>query len=374
MGFQVPLWRAIAVYRVASLCYAAALVALNSQDYSRWLLAWAVLGVMAVWTAATSYAYRDPRRRTALLLVCDLVVTATLLLSTTAVQYPWAMRAGAMPVTATWVAGPVLAWAVHWGRRAGIVSALVLAGCDFALRSERISVALNGAVLLVLAGWLTGHLARLAAEAERAQQRATEVEAAGRERERLARDIHDSVLQVLALVQRRGLEAGGEAAELGRLAGEQEVALRTLIGAKPVPYLAGQEGQVDLRALLTRESSATVTVSTPAEPVLLTASAAGETALAVRAALDNVRRHCSDGTRAWVLVEDEGDEVAVTIRDDGPGMTGGRLAEAAAAGRLGVSHAIDGRMRDLGGAARITSTKGEGTLVVLRVPRRGRLP
>ena len=30
MGFQVPLWRAIAVYWVASLCYAAALVALNS--------------------------------------------------------------------------------------------------------------------------------------------------------------------------------------------------------------------------------------------------------------------------------------------------------------------------------------------------------
>jgi signal transduction histidine kinase len=373
MGFQVPLWRAIAVFRAASLCYAVALVALDSQDYSRWLWAWALLGVMAVWTAATSYAYRDPRRRTALLLVCDLAITAGLLLSTAAVQYPWSMRAGATPVTATWVAGPVLAWAVHWGRRAGVVSALVLAGCDFALRSERISVALNGAVLLVLAGMLTGHLARLAAEVESAQQRATEVEAAGRERERLARDIHDSVLQVLALVQRRGFDAGGEAAELGRLAGEQEAALRTLIGAKPAPYPAGQEGEVDLRALLARESCANVTVSTPAEPVLLMAPTAGETVLAVRAALDNVRRHCSVGTRAWVLVEDEGDEVAVTIRDDGPGMTAARLAEAAAAGRLGVSHAIDGRMRDLGGRAQITSAEGEGTLVVLRVPRRGRL-
>ena len=60
-------------------------------------------------------------------------------------------------------------------------------------------------------------------------QRATEIEAASRERERLARGIHDSVLQVLALVQRRGAEAGGEAAEIGRLAGEQEAALRALI-------------------------------------------------------------------------------------------------------------------------------------------------
>ena len=65
-------------------------------------------------------------------------------------------------------------------------------------------------------------------EAER--QHATEVEAASRERERLARDIHDSVLQVLALVQRRGAEAGGAAAELGRLAGQQEAALRALMG------------------------------------------------------------------------------------------------------------------------------------------------
>ena len=54
-----------------------------------------------------------------------------------------------------------------------------------------------------------------------------------RERERLARDIHDGVLQVLALVGRRGREAGGEAAELGRLAAEQELALRALIGAPP---------------------------------------------------------------------------------------------------------------------------------------------
>ena len=33
-------------------------------------------------------------------------------------------------------------------------------------------------------------------------------------RERLAADIHDSVLQVLAYVRRRGHEAGGEAAEI----------------------------------------------------------------------------------------------------------------------------------------------------------------
>jgi signal transduction histidine kinase len=97
--------------------------------------------------------------------------------------------------------------------------------------------------------------------------------------------------------------------------------------------------------------------------------AAEELASAVRAALDNVRRHCGEQARAWVLVEDEPGLVTVTIRDDGPGIPDGRLAEAAAAGRLGVSHSIRGRLRDLGGSASIRSAPGEGTEVELHLPR-----
>jgi signal transduction histidine kinase len=89
----------------------------------------------------------------------------------------------------------------------------------------------------------------------------------------------------------------------------------------------------------------------------------------VREAIDNVRRHCGDGARAWVLVDDEGAAVSVTVRDDGPGIAAGRLAEAAAEGRLGVSHAISGRIREVGGSADISSTPGSGTEVRLRVPR-----
>ena len=159
-----------------------------------------------------------------------------------------------------------------------------------------------------------------------------EVEAASRERERLARGIHDSVLQVLALAARRGAEAGGEAAELGRLTGQQEAALRTLVAATP----ANDDDQVvDLCALLLPAQTEGVTVSVPAQAVLLKKAAAQELGSAVGAALDNVRRHCGDHAKAWVLVEEELDLVTVTIRDDGPGIPDGRLAEAAAAGRLG---------------------------------------
>jgi signal transduction histidine kinase len=361
-----PLRRAIAVFRFASLGYAMLLAGvIYRTSYSRPDWAWAVLAVMTGWTIMTTFIYARPGRHTAILLA-DLLVTAGLLLSTFALQYPHAIRHGVMPVTTIWVAGPVLAWAVRYGRRAGAVAAVVLSACDFVLRDGALTVVLNGAVLLLLAGVIVGHLARLATEVEQERQHVVQIEAASRERERLARDIHDSVLQVLALVQRRGAEAGGEAAELGRLAGQQEAALRAMVG-KLRPQEDG--ARVDVRALLQPLGSERVTVSAPANVVLIERGAAGELTSAVCAALDNVRRHCGERARAWLLVEDEPEVITVTIRDDGPGIPDGRLAEAAAAGRLGISHSIRGRIRDLGGAATITSVPGEGTEVQLRVPR-----
>jgi signal transduction histidine kinase len=370
VGLQAPLWRAIAAFRFASLAYAAALIAVDHASYSRLLAAWAVLAGMIAWTALTSVAYSSPARRTPALLTADLGVTAAALLSTVFLQHPRDVGAGAMPVTATWVAGPVLAWAVASGIRGGVASAAIMAACDIALRRPSWSAIahgsqLSGPIMLMLAGVFVGYLSSLAARAELALQRATEIEAASRERERLARGIHDSVLQVLALVQRRGAEAGGEAAEIGRLAGEQETALRNLIaaGAEQAP-----SGELDIRTLLSAESTVTVSVITPAEPVWLPAETARELASAVRAALDNVRQHCAGGTRAWVLVEDEGGRVAVTVRDEGQGIAPGRLAEAEADGRLGVRHAICGRVRDLGGSAVLTSAPGSGTEVRLQIP------
>jgi len=232
-SFSEPLWRALAVFRFVSVGYAALRLAfIDRAEYSRPGWAWAVIAVMAAWTVVTTIAYARPARRTRLLLGADLAVTVAIMFSTVLLRDGIATANGAV-VTATWMAGPVLAWAIRYGRRAGTIAGLIVAGADFALLGQSaISTVLNGAVLLVLSGWSVGHLARLSAELAAQRQRATEVEAASRERERLARDIHDSVLQVLALVQRRGAEAGGAAAELGQLAGQQEAALRALVGGK----------------------------------------------------------------------------------------------------------------------------------------------
>jgi len=58
-----PLWRAIAVYRFASIGYAVLLVVINRADYSRPGWAWVVIAVMTAWTAATTVAYARPERR-----------------------------------------------------------------------------------------------------------------------------------------------------------------------------------------------------------------------------------------------------------------------------------------------------------------------
>jgi signal transduction histidine kinase len=368
VAFEVALWRAIAVYRVAALGYAVLLAAFTLPRYAHPAVAFAVLAVMAAWTVAAGYRYAGTTRRGWPLLTADLVVAAGCLLATRWVVQPGGLAPGQTTLPSVWVAGAVLAWALSGGRRRGVAAALVLGVTDVAVRSGPDPGDLAEALFLLLTGLVTGHLSHLALDAQARLHQATEREAANRERERLARDIHDSVLQVLALVQRRGTELGGEAAQLGRLAGEQETALRTLVATTTFEATI-PEGLTDLRAVLSSYASETVHLATPADPVPVARHVGEQVAAAVGAALDNVARHCPADTQAFVLLEDEGPHLVVTVRDDGPGIAEGRLAVAEAEGRLGVAQSIRGRIRDLGGAVEISSGPGMGTEVEMRVPR-----
>lgn len=368
-SLQAPLWRAIAVYRIAALAYVAILVIRNVGDYERPIFAWPVLAVTAAWTVATTYAYADPDRRRWPLLFADLLVTAAVMAASVWVVGRAALEAGTPTLAVAWHVAPVLAWAVSGGKRRGVVAALAMGATDLLVRAHFDQAALTGAILMLLASIAVGHLVKLAVDAEHRLQRAVQLEAATRERERLARDIHDSVLQVLALVKRRGADLGGEAGELARLAGEQEAALRALVTARTAPAV-DEHAEVDLMALLEPYASTTVSIAAPAVAVRLPGRTAVELHAAVAAALDNVARHCAPGTRTWVLVEDEPTQVTVSVRDDGCGISTERLDEAAAQGRLGVAQSIRGRIADLGGTVQITTTPGQGTEVELAVPRR----
>ncbi|MFE6451819.1 MULTISPECIES: MacS family sensor histidine kinase [Nocardiopsis] len=396
MGFDFPLWRAFAVFRAASLVYALFLLVQHHEHLTRPWLAWTVLAVMVVWTVFTTRAYARPHLRDWRVLTADLAVAFACLFATALAATPFYLTQ-APPLSGYWFAGTALAASVIWGGRAAAAVAVLYGLADLTLRTVMdaavTAATARGVVLLLLAGLAVGYMSWMSERAERRFAQAVALEARTREREQLARSIHDSVLQVLSLVSRRGAEAGGEAAELGRMAGEQEARLRALVtigssedasggtdglngtgGAAP-PHAgrsaaSGTGDAVDLREPLRRAESARVSVSAPATPVVLPAHTAAELAAAVLAALDNVERHCPEGTRAWVLVEDEDDAVTVSVRDEGPGIEPGRLERARSEGRIGVAQSVRGRVRDLGGTVEYVSVPGQGTEVEMRVPRR----
>ncbi|QNP62890.1 MacS family sensor histidine kinase [Streptomyces genisteinicus] len=387
MSVELPLWRALIGYRLLTMVYAVLLFVFTREKFERPQIAVAFLAVMVLWTLATLPRVKNAARCTRAFLIADLTVALTgILLTPLADEQAQTVDGPTLP--SIWTAGAVLAFALKGGWRwAGFASSLV-AVANIVERGEPSRDTLHNVLLVWVASIAIGYVVEVARASERTLARALEIEAATRERERLARDIHDGVLQVLAMVQRRGTALGGEAAELGRMAGEQEVALRSLVagGLVPPSRVSDDEslgavvraveaadddpgGPVDLRTLLTPHAGARVTLSEPGAPVLLERPVARELAAAAAAALDNVRRHAGDGAQAWILVEDWPDEVIVTVRDDGPGIAAGRLAQAEGEGRLGVAQSIRGRLRDLGGTAELISVPGQGTEVELKVPR-----
>ena len=120
MRLDTALWRAIAVYRLAALIYAAGSMAVYTGSYARPALGWAVLAGMAAWTALATFLYTDPRRRGWPLLLVDLALTALAVLSSRAVLTAERIAEGDPTVSVSWAAAPVIAWAVHrgWAGRA----------------------------------------------------------------------------------------------------------------------------------------------------------------------------------------------------------------------------------------------------------------
>lgn len=94
MRLETALWRAVSVYRVAALLYAAASLAFFLDTYRRPGLGLSVLGAMTVWTVAASYLYRARWRRRWPLLVAHLLLSVTALLASVAVLEPGRIAAG----------------------------------------------------------------------------------------------------------------------------------------------------------------------------------------------------------------------------------------------------------------------------------------
>ncbi|CAN7449692.1 PspC domain-containing protein [Arthrobacter sp. LjRoot78] len=210
------------------------------------------------------------------------------------------------------------------------------------------SVAVLGGVALVLLPWGLKFWRDL--EAERSGRvRATE-------RAEIAAHLHDSVLQTLALIQRR---AGNEN-DVVRLARAQERELRGWLYRDPDKD-AGQLSERIKAAAAEVEDSLGHAVDVVS--VGDTAMTARHEALvqASREAMVNASRHGGGAVSVYLEVADGGAEVYV--KDRGPGFD----PQSVPADRMGVRESIVGRMNRHGGTA-VISSSADGTEVRLRLP------
>ena len=196
------------------------------------------------------------------------------------------------------------------------------------------------------------------------------------ERERLARDIHDTLAQGFTSIVM--LAQAGEAAsargdevtarrrfdEILSTARDNLAEARALVGAMTPPALEGG-GLVDAITRLTdrfaAETGTTTDFVVAGTPRPLAAASDVAALRATQEALANVRKHSRAVHISVVLTYDE-DGATVAVTDDGTGFD-------PAAPRQG--YGLDGlssRVEAVGGIAEVTSSVGAGTQVRVRVP------
>ena len=343
------MYRALAVLRLVVLANAIGLNLYCWDNIDHPTAAVVVLS-MSAWTVFTVWAYDEPRRRGWPLLVADLAVTVAAIGVSPWVKGP-EMQA---TIPGFWVMGVVLAWGIraHWV--GGLVAAAAVSLADLAVRTDLDQNNYGNIFLLMIGGPILGYASGLLKEMAAAGPRRTRGGGRGGAR-RLARVVHDGVLQVLAL-QRRGLELGGEAAELGRLAGEQEVALRAFVQGRPRSRAPRRPAGADRpRAACSStwrrrwRGSARARSPCPCRGRRARPGAGRAGGGVRRTRVPGQRRTPRRGPRGGVGAAGGPRVVAggVGARRGGRDRAG-RLEEAAHEGRLGVAESVRGRVADLG--------------------------
>lgn len=384
------LTRGVLVFRWVWLAWMSIVALVDSGDFRRGGLAWASIGIAGAWTAWVTVPSRRWDNAT---LWADLVVCAWLIGASGLVVFEGEIVdrpffASGYPLTAA------LSWGVRRGLRGGLAAGAALGLVFVATRplngipladlpAREIRDVVSGVLSYLVAGGAVGFVSTLLGRSADALQHATaelvrERERAARlaERESLAREIHDSVLQVLALIHKKGRELArrgeipaAEVARLGELAEQQEVELRSLILRDPEVVPEGTTSlRGDLEALGRAVEDLDVTVSCVG-PLWVDRRVGEELVAAVRQALVNVAEHAR-ASRATVFAEEDDGRLLVTVRDDGVGFVYDEEA-LRADGKAGMLKSMKGRVEDLGGAMHVTSAAGKGTEIELTVPSRG---
>ncbi|GAA1072709.1 MacS family sensor histidine kinase [Tsukamurella spumae] len=375
---RAPLWRGAQWFRALSVLYAVGRQVDEADRYRHVGWSWVMIGAVVVVSLVAGFGYVRGFGRHRWFVLAEFAVAGVLALGTVWVASPAFTAHNQTLPTTLWLTNPVVSAAILSGPVAGVLGGIVIAAINAIYRGTFPETTLRDAnyPVFMAVGLGIGVAARVAIRSQEQLRAAERVAAEARARERLAREVHDGVLQALAFLSRRCAALGGPGTELGalgELAAQQERALRRLIAETPggtvEPGTAADGDLVDLRELLRPLASSAVTLAEPGGAVMLPAPTAAEVTAAVRNALENTLRHAGPAARSYLLLEDVGDAVLVTVRDDGAGIAPGRLDAARAEGRLGVAESIVGRMRELGGRAELTTGVDEGVEWELWIPR-----
>jgi signal transduction histidine kinase/phage shock protein PspC (stress-responsive transcriptional regulator) len=321
------------------------------SDAVIWPVALAAFGVALLWTLSRQQAEQEEEEAEADVEVgvrdsATRSLPADLRLEPSAGPGGWwrAKRASAIGFGVALVLGAALLflWAV------GSLDAV----SDVALAALVVAVAMG----LISAPFWWGMAQRLGAERM--------ARARSQERAEVAAHLHDSVLQTLALMQKRA----GEPDEVAQLARRQERELRS--------WLAGGDPPRPAERLADALRAAAEEVE-EAHGALVDAIVVGDAPLdersealvaAAREALTNAAKFASDAGPVHLYAEIENGAARVFIDDRGPGFDPKAIPD----DRRGVRESIIGRMQRHGGRVEIRSGPGEGTEVELRLERNGR--
>jgi signal transduction histidine kinase len=360
-GLDDGLDAAVRTFRTAAWVWLAVVTALSYASVEQPVGALAgVVGAGAVtaWWWATGPRGALPAaggRRRAIAL--ELAVGALLL-----VGDGWVFDDGrAQSFGGVWPLAGVLAVAVRSGARPAVAAGVLLGlaravGEVISVRGEwsatrALAVASTG-VLFALAGWAAAWAASRLRTAERLVARSEA-------RAEVAAELHDGVLQTLAVVQRRSDDR-----DLVRLARTQEAALRRFLAG--TEHVSGEPMGVDV-ALRIAAADATdrfglrvEVAAVPPMPTLPGDDVAGLRG-AVGECLANVAKHAGTD-RAVVFAEADGGRLVVAVTDEGAGF------DADAATERGLDSSVRARIARLGGTTTVRSRPGRGTTVTIDIP------
>jgi signal transduction histidine kinase len=350
------------VLRWAALAWMGVVLAVSYDDLLRPWLALTLIGGALLYTVlvtawlrpAPELLFRRP------MLAAELAIAVALI-----VGDGWAYGEGhafstSQTLASVWPLAAVLSIGLGlgaaWGGIAGCLVGLARLGGTLAngvreFDGGEVLSLVNTSALYIVAGTIAGYVMFLLRRAEREISEA-------RTRELFARNLHDGVLQTLAVVQRRSTDA-----DLVRLAREQDRDLRRfLFGDGQLGSSADDLGTA-LRATAARFEDTygvRAEVLVPFDLPKLSPDRVEVITRAVGEALNNVGKH-ADAHHVTVFVEpDEEGQVFCSVKDDGSGFD-----EAAMVPGIGISRSIVERMNEAGGRAEIRSREGQGTEVCL---------